>query len=104
LLYAVWPDYTGGVMTLILMLKKEWFDKIKNGEKTIEYREAKDYWHKRLNKNFDAVILKNGYSRNAPSLIADIEDIRIINGRNTDLKINKDVYAIELKKVRPYCI
>jgi len=28
-------------MTLTLVLKKEWFDKIKNGEKTIEYREVK---------------------------------------------------------------
>lgn len=90
-------------MTLTLILKKEWFDKIKNGEKTIEYREAKEYWNKRLNKNFNDVILKNGYSRNAPKLIADIEDIRIINGINTDLKIDKDVYAIELKRVRPYC-
>jgi ASC-1-like (ASCH) protein len=90
-------------MTLTLILKKEWFDKIKNGEKTVEYREAKEYWSKRLNKNFNDVILKNGYARNAPSLIADIEDIRIINGINTDLKIDKDVYAIELKRVRPYC-
>lgn len=90
-------------MTLYLILKKEWFDKIKNGEKTVEYREAKEYWHRRLNKNFNEVILKNGYSRNAPALVADIMDVRIINGKNTDLKIDKDVYAIELKNVRPYC-
>lgn len=89
-------------MDLTLILKKQWFDKIKNGEKTVEYREVKDYWQKRLNKNFNKVILKNGYGRDAPALIAEIADIRIINGINTDLKINKDVYAIQLKNVRPY--
>lgn len=90
-------------MALYLILKKEWFDKIKNGEKTIEYREAKEYWHKRLNKNFNDVILKNGYGKNAPALIADIDSISIIPGHDTDLQIDKDVYAIKLKRIMPYC-
>lgn len=29
---------------LIFPLKKEWYEKIKSGEKTIEYREVKPYW------------------------------------------------------------
>lgn len=33
---------------LIFTLKKQWYEKIKSGEKTIEYREAKPYWTKRL--------------------------------------------------------
>ena len=33
---------------LHLNLKREWFDKIASGEKTIEYRELKDYWITRL--------------------------------------------------------
>lgn len=33
---------------LIFPLKKEWYEKIKRGEKTIEYREVKDYWTIRL--------------------------------------------------------
>ena len=33
---------------LIFTLKKEWYEKIKNGEKTIEYREVKPYWEKRI--------------------------------------------------------
>lgn len=37
---------------LIFHLKKEWFKKIKNGEKTIEYREVKPYWNLRINKEF----------------------------------------------------
>ena len=37
---------------LTFNLKKEWFDKIKSGEKTHEYREVKDYWTDRLVKEF----------------------------------------------------
>ena len=33
---------------LIFPLKKQWYEKIKSGEKTIEYRETKPYWTKRL--------------------------------------------------------
>jgi len=33
---------------LTFPLKKEWYEKIKSGKKTIEYREAKPYWTKRL--------------------------------------------------------
>lgn len=33
--------------TLYLHLKKEWFEKIESGEKTVEYREKKDYWIRR---------------------------------------------------------
>ena len=35
----------GGIeVMLIFPLKKEWYEKIKSGEKTIEYREVKPYW------------------------------------------------------------
>lgn len=33
---------------LIFPLKKEWYEKIRSGEKTIEYREVKPYWTKRI--------------------------------------------------------
>ena len=33
---------------LTFNLKKEWFEKIKSGEKTHEYREVKPYWTKRF--------------------------------------------------------
>lgn len=33
---------------LTFNLKKEWFEKIKSGEKTHEYREVKPYWVNRL--------------------------------------------------------
>lgn len=34
--------------SLKLTIKKDWFDKIKSGEKTEEYREIKPYWIDRL--------------------------------------------------------
>lgn len=37
---------------LTFNLKKEWFDKIKSGEKTHEYREVKDFWTDKLVKEF----------------------------------------------------
>lgn len=37
---------------LIFPLKKQWYEKIKSGEKTIEYREAKPYWKQRLSNTF----------------------------------------------------
>ena len=41
---------------LILPIKKKWFDMIKNGEKKEEYREFKNYYHKRLPKYFGTFI------------------------------------------------
>ena len=35
---------------LVFTLKKQWFEKIKSGEKKIEYREVKPYWTHRLQK------------------------------------------------------
>ena len=37
---------------LTFNLKKKWFDKIKNSEKTHEYREVKEYWTDRFVKEF----------------------------------------------------
>lgn len=50
-------------MDLILNLKKEYFIEILNGTKVEEYREVKDYWTKRLNKEYDKVIIKMGYPK-----------------------------------------
>ena len=46
---------------LTFNLKKQWFDKIKSGEKTHEYREVKPYWTKRLFKDNDYDINESGF-------------------------------------------
>lgn len=82
---------------LLLQLKKKWFDKINSGEKTHEYREFKDHWIKRIkNKDIDRVKFTLGYGEKVPSMEFFIKKISIINGKETDLKIDKPVYDIEI--------
>lgn len=62
---------------LVLPIKKKWFDMIKSGEKKEEYREIKPYYASRLEKMVGFcestgmgyyILLRNGYSKNAPTL------------------------------------
>lgn len=93
---------------LDLVLKAEWFEKIKNGEKNIEYREVKRYWANRLyTEKTDGfrrwviptnnkVLFSKGYKRKEQMLF-EIAKIEVLySGINTDLHINKPVYAIHL--------
>ena len=41
---------------LIFPLKKQWYEKIKSGEKTVEYREVKLYWIKRIKEITEKVL------------------------------------------------
>ena len=112
---------------LTFNLKREWFDKIKSGEKTHEYRVVKPYWEKRiishqglflhLNNNCFASVTKDGIftdnlnlecefvcgyaSKNDidKRLKAKIKSIKIVNGKNTDLAIDKVVYDIEFEVI-----
>ena len=69
---------------LHLTLKKKWFDMILSGEKKEEYREIKEYWNARLyGKNFNAVIFKNGYSKNSRSVCFEVVKITIKTGNPT---------------------
>lgn len=102
---------------LIFHLKKEWFEKIKSGKKTHEYREVKQYWITRIKNKFDYlwcdieelkcgaeyypiginIIFQRGY--NGEKLKANVTTIKIVDGWNTDLKINKDVFDIEFELI-----
>jgi hypothetical protein len=75
---------------LFLILKKEFFDQIASGEKSVEYREATPYWRNRLKKPFATVLFQLGYEKNAPRLVADIVSINLVNG----------YYEITIKDVR----
>src|SRR3990167_986135 len=46
---------------LILPVKREWFEEIKAGNKSWEYRLQTAYWAKRLSKDYDQVIVTLGY-------------------------------------------
>lgn len=67
--------------TLHLTLKKQWFDMILSGVKTEEYRDIKPYYNLRLlGKEYDSVIFRNGYARDAPSLTIELKSIRFGTG------------------------
>lgn len=109
---------------LVFNLKKEWFENIKSGKKTIEYREVKPYWTSRLRNATKCVsydpfdfpvkygeseeygehvkigcFFQLGYSKKN-RLVARITKIEVRNGLNTDLKVNKLVYAIHFTDVK----
>lgn len=107
---------------LIFPLKKQWYEKIKSGEKTIEYREVKPYWTRRLShpdycgeKELAALLtgkwisinflnnstkckLRLGYTNKY--MTAYISKIEVVDGKDTDLAIDKPVYAIHLSDVK----
>ena len=49
-------------MKLHLHVKTEYFEAVKRGEKTFEFRLANDYWTKRLvGKSYDGIVYYNAY-------------------------------------------
>ena len=68
--------------TLHLTLKKKWFDMILSDEKTEEYRDIKPYYNLRLiGREYDSVVFRNGYARDAPSLTIELKTIRFGTGK-----------------------
>ena len=50
--------------TLTLPLKREYFDAIKSGDKSLEFRLCNKYWRKRIEgKVFDKIVLTLGYPK-----------------------------------------
>ena len=87
---------------LYLTLRKEFFDQIKSGEKTSEFREYKNHWIKRLMnqdgsfKAYDLILFKNGYHSDAPQMLVEFKGIRINNsysewGSVFEIKLGKIV-------------
>ena len=89
--------------TLTLNLKREYFEQIKSGIKTEEYRLCTPYWSKRLeNKNYDKVVIKLGYPKNSEiEKILEFKysgyEIKTINHKHFGNDPVK-VYAIKLNK------
>ena len=103
--------------TLCLVLTDYWFEEIKSGRKTHEYREAKPFWIKRITtdnqplevliKNqdeigwgfmfgFTKVEFQKAYRKNAEKMTFWVRDVYLTNGKDTDLKVDKWVFDIEL--------
>lgn len=99
---------------LTFNIKKQWFNKIKSGEKTHEYRLKNYYWFHRLFRYWydyqnnlpflkgDDVRFCLGYPSKSDTdkwLYGKIKTVTIINGKNTDLAIDKDVFDIEFELI-----
>lgn len=92
-------------MNLILHLKRQYFDEIKSGAKTEEYRLVTAYWAKRLeNRNYDRVILFCGYPKrgDADRMISfpwrGYQKKVILHPFFSGGKLPTKVYAIKLEK------
>ena len=56
---------------LTLPIKKQWFDMIKSGEKTEEYRDVTPYYNSRFKKMLEGehyILLRNGYGKHRPTI------------------------------------
>jgi hypothetical protein len=83
---------------LYLTLKKKWFDMILSGAKKDEYRAIKPYWDKRLNRHYDAVHFRNGYSKTAPSMLFELCGISKGLGKKKWGAPDYPVYILSLGK------
>lgn len=76
---------------LTLPIKKKWFDMIRAGIKTEEYREIKPYYQSRFEKLWQGSLIggdaireiafRNGYSKDAPTIIAECS-LKVGNGKS----------------------
>ena len=87
--------------TLHLTLKKQWFDMILSGMKTEEYREIKPYYNLRLiGREYDSVVFRNGYARDAPSLTIELKAIRFGTGNpEWGAEEGKTYFVLSLGKI-----
>ena len=100
------------ITTLVLPIKKKWFDMICSGEKTEEYREIKPYWTKRFHTiglidRYGFVIpheptritLQNGYGKDAPYVHVWVV-LNIAEGREEwGAEPGEPYYVLEIVKV-----
>lgn len=85
---------------LQVAVTQEWFNKIWTGQKRIEYKEATEYWQKKLDnwqQRYKYIKIFYGFDK-MNILVFEIKNITVVDGTNTDLKINSNVFAIELGK------
>lgn len=84
---------------LHLTLTKKWFDMIYSGIKKEEYREIKEYWDKRLSKEYDIIKFVNGYGSDRPTILIECLGIEIGKGNTEWGGGDEDVYIIKLGEI-----
>lgn len=66
---------------LTLNLERKWFARIWNGQKTVEYRETKPYWTKRIGSWVGTrgkfVLFVLGYRHETPAVLAQVSKVDV---------------------------
>ncbi len=62
-------------MYLYLTLYRKPFLEILTGRKNIEYRERKQFWDKKLQKEYNVAVFRNGYNASSPKMYREIVKI-----------------------------
>jgi hypothetical protein len=89
---------------LYLPLEKEYFEQIKAGTKTSEFRKYKEFWINRLTnpdgsfKHYDLILFQNGYRKDAPQMLVEFKGIKINKNMAGFLRWEKE-FEIALGKV-----
>jgi hypothetical protein len=85
------------VDTITTTLKREWFAKIVDGSKRVEYREIKPYWTRRLAavKTPFVLVLRNGMTPPVPVVTVRID--RIVPSPRG--RVRKGNYALHIGRV-----
>lgn len=79
--------------SLLLRLKRKWFDAIVGGYKTEEYRKASEYWRSRIeNRTYDTIMFRNGYGPTRPTVLVEYKGWGRVHAGGDDF------YAIRLGK------
>ncbi len=94
---------------LTLVLTDHWFEEIKSGRKTHEYRVCSEHWYKRLGEYEQhperaaelTVRFQKAYRKNPERMTFAVKSVTICNGLHTDLHTDSDVFDIELGEVQP---
>lgn len=82
-----------------MTLHKIWFDQILKGEKIEEYREIKQYWAKRLIKDYDVICFKNGYSKAAREMTIQYQGYEVKQILHPISNKIETVFAIKLGNI-----
>lgn len=89
--------------TLQLILFKRWFDQIREGTKTIEYRQVKPYWTRRLfNEDgtvrpYKEILFTNGYGKTRPKMRVEFLGVSERNG-NYEIRLGRVLEISNLEK------
>ena len=83
---------------LFIIIKRKYFDQIKDGSKKEEYREITQYWSNRLiDRQYDNVIFQAGYQKQSPRLKVKFKGVKIKQITHEFFNNEpKEVFAIQL--------